>query len=263
MTRRDDQPTNAAAGPTPPVDYAPLRSRRDWLLRGGGGFGSLALSYLLGTHGGAAPGSAARIGRPHHPPRADHVIFLFMEGGPSHIDLFDPKPTLNKLAGQPLPKSFKPVVLAMGETNAPLMASPRTWGRYGESGLWMSNWVPHLRPYADDIAVVRSCWGDGINHAGGVCQMNTGATLGGRPSLGAWINYGLGTENDNLPAFVEVQDTDTQVVNGPRNWGSGFMPAGWQGTRLSHGAEPIANLKTPKSVGDARQRAKLDYLARL
>jgi hypothetical protein len=196
----------------------------------------------------------------HFPATAKSIIFLFMEGGPSHIDLFDPKPALKELDGKPLPSSFKPVILAMGETNPPLLASPRKWKQHGESGLWVSDWLPHTAACADDLAVIRSCWGNGINHAGGVCLMNTGSPIAGRPSLGSWVSYGLGTENENLPAFVVLQDTKTQVVNGPRNWGTGFMPAIYQGTRLEAGAEPIPNLRPPEGSTPRQQRAKLDLL---
>src|SRR5581483_622337 len=105
-----------------------------------------------------------------------------------------------------------------------------------------------------------SCWANGINHSAGVCQMNTGSTLAGRPSLGSWISYGLGTENENLPAFVVMQDNSSTVVNGPRNWGAGFMPAVYQGIRISGGSEPIPNLHTPEGVSEAQQRGKLDFL---
>ena len=178
--------------------------------------------------------------------RRESVIFLFMEGGPSHLDTFDPKPELTRLAGQSLPPSFKPVITPMGEGRAPLMASQRKWKQHGASGLWVSDWLPHIATCVDDIAVIRSCWSNGLNHVGGVCQMNTGSTLAGRPSLGSWVSYGLGTENENLPGFVVMHDFPrSQVAGGPRNWGTGFMPAVYQGTRLDGGAEPLANLKTP------------------
>ncbi len=241
-----------------------LRTRREFLTRAGAGFGAVPLAYLLGQQAVAAPGvkGAAKAG-PHHPARAKSVIFLFMEGGPSHIDLFDPKPKLAELAGKPLPESFGSVITAMGERDAPLLASPRKWKQHGESGLWVSDWLPHTAQCVDELAVIRSCWSDGINHAGGVCQMNTGSILGGRPSLGAWVNYGLGTENENLPAFVVIQDNNGQVVGGPRNWGPGFMPAVHQGTRLNSGAEPILNLTNPQGVSEEQQRGKLNYLAEL
>jgi hypothetical protein len=170
--------------------HRPLHSRRDFLQYGGAGFGALALSHLLALDAqGAASAASSPLApkKTHHRPRAKSVIFLFMEGGPSHIDLFDPKPALEKLAGKPLPKSFGKVILAMGEGDAPIMASKRKWKQYGESGTWVSDWLPHTAQCVDDIAVIRSCWTDGINHAGGVCEMNTGSPLGGRPSLGAWV----------------------------------------------------------------------------
>ena len=186
-----------------------------------------------------------------------------MEGGPSHIDLFDPKPLLRQLAGQRMPDSFGSVITAMGESKAPLLADKREWKQHGESGLWISDWVPHTAQMADDLCVVRSVVSDGINHSGGVCQMNTGSIFGGRPSLGAWVNYGLGTENQNLPAFVVIKDTETQVVNGVRNWGAGFMPATYQGVEFEGGIAPIANLTPPKGISSPRQQAKLKFLGKI
>ncbi|MBL9175950.1 MAG: DUF1501 domain-containing protein [Verrucomicrobiales bacterium] len=247
-----------------PLDSASgLASRREFLLRGGAGFGALALSGLL--QGDPLPriGTDAVPPGPRFAPRAKRVIFLFMEGGPSHLDLFDPKPRLNELAGKPLPASFARPITAMGEVGSPLLASPRTWTRHGDSGLWLSDWLPHTATCADELCVIRSCWGDGINHSSGICQMNTSSTLAGRPSLGAWVTYGLGTENANLPAFVVMQDNPATVVNGPRNWGSGFMPATYQGVRFSAGPEPVANLNPPEGVSSERQRGKLDLLAEM
>src|SRR5688572_23204848 len=143
---------------------------------------------------------------PHFPTRAKSIIWLFMEGGPSHIDLFDPKPTLEKLAGQPMPESFGKVITAMGTANNSLMPSKRKFKQHGQSGIWVSDWYPHVAEHVDDIAVVKSCWADGLNHVGSVCQMNTGDILAGRPSLGAWSTYGLGAANENLPAFVVMTD---------------------------------------------------------
>ena len=186
--------------------------------------------------------------------------FLFMEGGPSHLDLFDPKPLLNQLAGQPLPSSYGTVLTAMGEAKAPLLGSKRSWKQHGQSGQWFSDWIPHIASCADDLAVIRSCTSDGINHSAGVCQMNTGAILGGRPSLGSWVNYGIGSENQNLPAFVVMQDNASSVVNGVRNWSAGFMPAAYQGIRLQGGTEPIPNLNTPEAVSADLQRSKLQLI---
>lgn len=244
-------------------------SRREFLLRGGGAFGALALSSLLRGNsvfaqaGNPAPRLSPPSLDPHFRARAKRVIFLFMEGGPSHLDLFDPKPKVNEFAGQPLPDSIHRPITSMGEINSPLLGTKRTWKQHGESGLWISDWLPHTASCADQLCVIRSCWADGINHSSGICQMNTGSILAGRPSLGSWVSYGLGTENADLPAFVVLQDNPATVVNGPRNWGAGFMPATYQGVRFSAGSEPIAHLNPPAEIGTDQQRGKLDLLADL
>jgi hypothetical protein len=235
------------------------RSRREFLARSGAGFGGVALASMMGDT--FASGSVT--GQPHHPPRCKSVIFLFMEGGPSHLDTFDPKPLLNELAGKPLPDSFGEVLTAMGESRSPLLESKRKWKQHGEAGLWVSDWLPHTAECVDDIAVIRSCYADGINHSAGVCQMNTCSILGGRPSLGSWVTYGLGSENQNLPAFVVMQDNNASVVNGPRNWGAGFMPAVYQGIQLDQGRQPIPNLGTPEGISQQRQLRKLSFLNQL
>jgi len=248
----------------PGPHYEVATSRRDFLLRAGGGFGALALVDLLAGRAAGAAGvdpMASRTG--HHKARARSVIFLFIEGGPSHLDLFDRKPLLNKLAGQPLPESFGTVLTAMGEHHSPLLACPRKWKRHGESGLWVSDWLPHVATIADELTVIRSCWCDGLNHVGSVCQMNTGAVLAGRPSLGSWAVYGLGTENQNLPSFVVLLDNPHLPVGGVRNWGTGFMPSTYQGTLFKSGDIPIDHLRPPKGVSDERQHAKLRLLRRL
>jgi Protein of unknown function (DUF1501) len=243
-------------------------SRRDFFLRAGLGFGSLALSALMAEKKAAAdlpeidPTRPLAPRLPHFAAKADSVIFLFMEGGPSHIDLFDPKPELTKQAGKPLPASFGKVFTPMGVGGNTLMASRRKFAQHGESGLWVSDWYPHIAKVADDIALVRSCWADGVNHVGSVCQMNTGSILAGRPSLGAWVTYGLGTENADLPAFVVMTDA-AEPVGGPRNWGNAWLPATFQGTAFRPDGAPILHLKPPKSVPDDRQRAQLDLIADL
>ncbi|QDT66312.1 DUF1501 domain-containing protein [Calycomorphotria hydatis] len=247
--------------------YEIPRSRREFLERSGCGFGALALANLMAQAETTTPAdnqftTAAGL-VPHHKPRAKSVIFLFMEGGPSHLDTFDPKPLLNELAGQELPESFGEVITAMGESRSPLLESKRKWKQHGEAGTWVSDWIPEIATCVDDIAVVRSCWADGINHSSSVCQMNTCSLLGGRPSLGSWVSYGLGSENENLPSFIVMQDNRSQVVNGPRNWGAGFMPAVYQGIRLQEGDQPIPNLNNPEGVSASRQRGKLSLLKSL
>ncbi len=253
-------------------------TRREFLTHSGAGFGALALASLLGESGhaadphaiGAASSSGAAISAnpfsakpPHFAPTAKRVIFLFMEGGPSHLDLFDPKPLLQKLAGQPIPESFGKVITAFGETRSPLLASKRTWHRHGESGTWVSDWLPHTASCMDEIAVINSCWADGINHSAGVCQMNTCSILSGRPSLGSWVSYGLGTENQDLPAFVVMQDNGAKVANGPRNWSAGFMPAAYQGIQFREGTQPIPYLRSPEGIDQQQQLAKLDFINQL
>jgi len=236
-------------------------SRREFLLRGGAGFGALALTGMLARD--KAIGSPNASKQPHFAPTAKRVIFLFMEGGPSHMDLFDPKPLLNKLAGQTMPASFKRPITPMGETESPLLASPRQWKRHGQSGLWVSDWLPHTAECVDDLAVIRSCWTNGINHSGGVCQMNTGQPMGGRPSLGSWVSYGLGSENANLPAFIVMSDSTATVTNGPRNWSAGFMPATYQGVKLNPGAAPIRHLNLPNGVSPEMRLRQLEMLRHL
>ncbi len=246
-------------------------SRREMLTHSGAGFGAIALAGLLAQDNrlAAAPVEGADALNPlapkppHFPPTAKSVIFLFMEGGPSHLDLFDPKPMLRKLAGQSLPKTFKRVILPMGEVESPILPDKRKWAQHGESGLWVSDWYSHIAECADDLAVIRSLHGNGLNHSNGVCQMNTGVIVGGRPSLGAWVSYGLGTVNQNLPAFVVIEDNPGKVTNGPRNYSAGFMPAVYQGVALQGGDEPIPNLNPPEGLGGDRQQGKLAFLEAL
>ncbi|MCU0712434.1 MAG: DUF1501 domain-containing protein [Pirellula sp.] len=230
-------------------------NRRDWLLGSSAGLGAIACNAMLAADG---------LGGEHHAALAKRVIWIFCEGGPSHIDLLDPKPELNKLAGSPLPASFKEPITAMGEKGAPLLSAPRTWTAHGESGLMASEWIPNIGKCLDDIAVIRSCWTNGINHSGGVCQMNTCINVAGRPSLGAWVQYGLGSANENLPTFVVLCDNSGRPVNGPRNWGSGFMPASHQGVRIQGSEkESIPNLASPAELTPCRREEKMRLLETL
>ena len=235
-------------------------SRRKFLRGAGSGLGAMAMAAMLAEDSAAAPvHDPTKPRKPHHEPKAKSVIFLFMEGGPSHIDLFDPKPRLNEMAGKPMPESFGRPITAMGTAGNTLMGSPRTWTQHGKSGLWVSELYPHVAKHADKLAVLRSCQCDGLNHAGGVSQMNTGDILSGRPSLGAWVNYGLGTANKNLPTFVSMID-EREPFGNAKNWGAGFLPAVYQGTLFRQGPNPILN--TTLAAGDTpeRQRARLALL---
>ncbi|HAB12161.1 MAG TPA: DUF1501 domain-containing protein [Planctomycetaceae bacterium] len=247
--------------PPPPPHHESTNSRRDFLLRSGAGFGGLALGALMASESGAAESMVARSGHNRTPARS--VIFLFMDGGPSHIDTFDPKPEVNRLAGKSLPESIERVITPMGVSENPLLPTRRRWQRYGESGLPVSDWYPNVGRHADKLCVIRSCRADGLNHVGSVCQMNTGSILAGRPSLGAWVAYGLGSASRNLPGFVVLLDNDREPPGGTRVWGTGFMPATFQGTRFRQDGTPILHLAPPKSIGPRRQRGKLDFLSRL
>lgn len=255
-----------------PVSFADDLSRRAFFRRSGSGLGSLAMAWLLARDGvvGSARGVAPAVDprrplgpRPSPAPaRAKSVIWLFMEGGPSHLDLFDPKPVLDRLAGQPMPESFGRPLTAMGTAGNTLMGTRRTWRRHGRSGLWVSDWYPSVARHADDLCVIRSCKADGLNHVGSVCQMNTGDILAGRPALGAWATYGLGSCNENLPAFVVLCD-GAEVLGGPKNWSAGFLPAVFQGTQLRHQDPPVFHLRPPEGEAGLRQRSKLDFLGGL
>ena len=234
----------------------PVNTRREFFTQAGSGLAAIALASLLKAEDPLAPKA------PHVAPKAKSIIWLFMEGGPSHIDLFDPKPKLKELAGQPLPASFGKPITAMGTGNNTLMPSQRTFRQYGQSGAWVSDWYPNIAQHADDLAIIRSCWADGLNHVGSVCQMNTGDILAGRPAMGAWVTYGLGSSNQNLPSFVILLD-DKEVVGGPKNWSSGFLPATYQGTQFRQGDTPILFLKPPAGTSDEQQRAKLAFLKKV
>jgi Protein of unknown function (DUF1501) len=239
-------------------------SRRDFLMNAGSGLGALALGTMLSQDGllGATPPDPLKPKKPHFKPTAKSVIWLFMEGGPSHIDIFDPKPALEKLAGQPMPASFGRVITAMGTASNTLMPAKRTWKQYGESGMWVSDWYPEIAKHVDEMTMFRACWADGLNHVGSVCQMNTCSILAGRPALGSWITYGLGSANQNLPTFVVLTDA-AEVLGGPKNWSAGFLPATYQGTLLRNQGDPILDLAPPSSIGKDQQRGRLDLLGKL
>jgi hypothetical protein len=239
-------------------------SRRDFLSNAGSGLGALALASMFADDAlkAADVPDPLRPKAPHFKPTAKSVIWLFMEGGPSHIDLFDPKPALEKLAGQPMPESFGHPITAMGTGSNSLMPSKRTWKQHGQSGIWVSDWYPEIAKHVDNMTVFRACWADGLNHVGSVCQMNTCSILAGRPALGAWVTYGLGSANQNLPSFVVLTDAG-EVLGGPKNWSSGFLPATYQGTQLRNQGDPILDLAPPSTIGKQQQRGRLDLLKHL
>ncbi len=244
---------------TPPTSW----SRRRWLQSAGGGFGLLGLAGLLQQEAKSAlvDGSnplAPRSG--HHPAKAKSCIFLFMTGGPSQVDLFDPKPELARLDGKPLPPSFGKVNSQFIEQDPLCLASHRKFGRYGKSGMEMSDLIPCLHEHADDIAIIRSCHCDSVVHAPAMYQMNSGRTFMGFPSLGSWATYGLGAVSANLPAFVVMTQPQGTPEGGAPCWGSGFLPATYQGTLFGQGERPIVNLKPARAFSMEQQRGTIDLL---
>ena len=258
------------------------RSRREFLWETGAGFTGVALSYLLSQDGlfdrravaagqssGSKKSSSAAEGhpsplaprQPHYAAKAKSVIFLFMYGGVSQVDTFDPKPALAKYAGQPLPG--KRVMSSAGRAIGYVLPSKRTFKKYGQSGVEISDFFPHLATCADEIAWIRSMHTDSLAHGSAILQMNTGSIFQGKPALGSWATYGLGTENQNLPAFVVMIDPRGGPISGPPNWSSGFMPAAYQGTLFRSTGDPIVDLSPPAGVTRDEQRLQLDLLAEL
>lgn len=252
---------------------ARLTSRREWLARAGGGLGALALADLLGSEllrgdaGGAEPraeqASAGSASQPPLTPRAGHfpakaraVIWLFMEGAPSSVDTFDPKPELTKRHGQRIE------INVFNGSPGPLMKSPFQFARHGDSGAWVCNQYPLVARHVDDFAFVKSLHSESNDHVPALYQINTGIARPGFPAAGAWITYGLGSENQNLPGFV-VLGNNQGIKGGPLNWNSGFLPSAHQGTLFRPEGTPILNLKRPADVSAAEQRRQLDLLARL
>jgi uncharacterized protein (DUF1501 family) len=241
-------------------------TRREFLSRAGFGFGTLALSSLLAEQGALAAPEAADPLAPHAPhfaPKAKSVIFLFMSGGPSHLETFDPKPDLQRLHGQPLPASFGAVKTRRGVEKNLLLGTKRTFAKHGQSGIEVSDFLPYTAGVVDELAVLRGCYGDSVTHPESVYLMNTGSIRMGRPSMGAWVSYGLGTENRNMPAYIVMPDPGGYVKGGAPAWGNGFLPAAFQGTVVRGGRSPILNLRPPEGVSPEQQGSTLDLIRAL
>ena len=235
-------------------------TRRQILQQAGAGFGSLALQSLLADDGLLKGGNPLAPRAPHFVPKAKSVIFLFMYGGPSHVDLFDPKPELARWHGRPIPVWKKEDAFMGGKTKNVAMQSPYRFSRHGQAGIDIAEVYPNLARHADSLCVIRSMHAESNNHGPALFQMNSGFIQAGRPSMGSWVTYGLGSESENLPAFVVLLDKLGAPVNGALNWSNGFMPATYQGVPFRSSGEPIAYLTPPKSVSNSRQRARLDLL---
>lgn len=248
------------------------KSRREFLTTSASGIGTAALASLLQEEGllasvtdDAQPERRSSQGAGSHmAPKAKACIFIFMAGAPSQIDLFDPKPKLNELHGKPLPESFtKEVRFAfIQKESAVLMGSPRTFRPCGDSGIELSDVLPHLGSCADDIALIRSMHTEAFNHHPGQLMMNTGVPVFGRPSMGSWLNYGLGSESRNLPGYV-VLTTGRGTSGGASNWSSGFLPTSYQGVRFRNQGEPVLNLNNPAGLSDRMQRESLEAIVAL
>ena len=247
-------------------------SRRDFLFQSGGGIGGLSLAYLLSQDGllgastGACDAKASGFNPyapkpPHFAPRAKRVISLFMSGGVSHIDTFDPKPALEKYAGQPLTGKGE-VVVRQGNPG-PLMPSPFFFRKFGQCGMDVSSLFPLIAQHVDEMAFLRSVYGRSNDHVQASYELNTGKIQMGLPSVGSWVTYGLGSENQSLPAFVVIYDYHGGPLGGPANWSAGYMPAAYQATVLRSTGDPIIDLRPPAEVSPEQQRDRLDLLARL
>ena len=241
----------------------PARTRREFLELSSFGFGSLALSYLLQRDSLALPGSVDPLAprAVDFPAKAKHVIFVFLQGGPSHVDTFDPKPALNRLDGQFLPPSFLEGESALAQIKANesrLMGSRRIFKKHGQSGLQISDLFENLAKLSDDLAVIRSCHHESVIHGPAISLIHTGSIRLGSPSVGAWVVYGLGCETENLPAYVVM--SDGFLRNGKSVIGSGFLPAVFQATVIPTEGTALENLSPPQSLEGASQRIVLDQL---
>ena len=245
-----------------------FQSRREFLTRTGGGFAGVALSALLAEEARSSfvqkttidPLNPLAERLPHFAPRAKRVIFLFQYGGPSTFDLLDYKPTLLQLNGKPVPESLKKQPDKVGgvfvHCKDELMAGPWKWAQHGQSGQWVSDLLPHTATHIDELCQIRSMFSDSSNHGPATHLMNTGAILAGKPSLGSWLTYGLGSANQNLPGFVLLYKVGG--LGGSANWSNGFLPAAFQGTQFRHEGPPVLNLQPPAHLAEV-QRSTIDF----
>jgi hypothetical protein len=238
-------------------------SRRDVLRGAAHGFGAIALQHLLAQNGLAARVNPLAAKKPHFESKIKSVIFLFMVGAPSPVDLFDPKPALKKFAGQKLPESYGKITSQFTNGDDPLLPSPWEFKQHGSSGVHVSSLMPNLARCVDDICFVRTFFTESVVHAPAMYQVHTGRVLMGYPSMGSWVTYGLGNESENLPAYVVMPQPEGTPEGGTPCWGAGFLPAVYQGTLLRSGPSPILHLKPPKGVTPERQRATLDLLQKM
>lgn len=241
--------------------FSSFTNRRDFLKKAGAGFGMLALADVLGKNGLLAAGPAEALNpmapRPaQYPAKANAVIWLFMEGAPSAVDLFDPKPELTRRDGQRIN------IDVFNGNPGPLMKSPFRFKQFGQSGAWVCEHYANVAKHVDDFAFIRSCYSESNDHVPALYHINTGIPRAGFPSAGSWITYGLGSENNSLPGYVVLGNTQG-VKGGNLNWSSGFLPTTYQGTLFRPAGAPVINLARPGEVSRADQRAQLDLMAKL
>jgi len=256
--------------PSSPPEHLCQLTRRHFFSRCGMGLGGLALASMVGPRSlFGATGAPVPLQNPlapkpsHFPAKARNVIFLFMAGGPSQLDLLDYKPKLVEYNGQPVPESLiegKRFAFMDSSHGTKLLGTRRTFQQHGKSGMWMSDLFPHTAKIVDDISVVKSCQATLFNHAPAKLFMNTGSGQFGRPSMGSWVNYGLGSECDNLPGFVVLQSGPRGPRGGAVNWGSGFLPSTYQGVPLRGNGDPILNLSNPEGITETKQRQTVDAI---
>jgi hypothetical protein len=238
-------------------------TRRKFFQQCGTGMGALALASLLNENLFAAPTKASTRTNPlgpHFAPKAKNIIYLFQSGGPSHLDLFDYKPELIKRNGQQMPEDMlKNIRLAQIGKNAAVLGTNYKFQQYGKSGVWLSELLPHLSTVVDEVAFVQGFYSEAFNHDPATLFMNTGAQLSGRPSMGSWFSYGLGSENKDLPAFVVLTTGVGQPLTN-HSWGSGFLPTVHQGVQLRSQGDPVLFVSNPKGMGAGRRRQSLDAI---
>lgn len=245
------------------------QTRRSFLATSASGIGTLALASMLKQNGLLAATAAGQVSgpvmkAPHFAPKAKNCICIFMEGAPSQMDLFDPKPKLNELHGEKLPDSMLEKVrfAFIQKEGARIMGSPRTFSRYGKCGMELSDLLPHIGSCADDIALIRSMHTDQFNHHPGQLMMNCGSSMFGRPSMGSWLNYGLGSESQNLPGYV-VLTAGRGTSGGASNWSSGFLPSTYAGVLFRNKGDPVLNLSNPPGITEEMQHYGLTALGDL
>ena len=242
------------------AQFKRIQSRRSFLRDCGGGLGTIALWHLMAREGRTAPElNPIAAKEPHFPPKVKNVIFLLMDGGPSHIDLYDPKPALRKWEGQALPESMtKDLRLAFIKPTAKVWASPRVFQKSGQSGVEFSDLMPHTATRADDICMIRSMHTEQFNHHPAQLMLNCGSPLAGRPSMGSWAIYGLGSESDRLPGFVVLRSGRSAPGASAGNWTSGFLPSHFQGVPFRRSGDPVLYLSNPKGVSPELQRSTIE-----